>query len=390
MTWRRAAAWLPGVAALAAAAWLLAPAISANPYLPAARDFEQALRGVERTAGVARTAHDDHHGAVTHRSPVIEAPARFDAVGLAEELRPLELRAREDGGEWSDWLEIANGDPAWFGGADDLQLRARGYRPRGPLHYVNVSGDSTPAEALLNDARRAVNGAAVAFTGLFATDDADALPPKPEIVRRGEWGANARSGGCRPRTRPDYGRVKAAVFHHTVGWNNYSESDAPGVVLAICRYHRNALDWSDIGYNALVDRFGNVYAGRAGGLGQAVVGAHAQGVNAQTTGVALMGTHTKKEITKDARLGLTEWLAWKLQKHGRTTYGRARMRSLGGETARYPAGRRFRMRRIVGHRRTNLTECPGDGLNRIRAEISAAVQARIDKYAVEDDSGGIG
>ena len=134
----------------------------------------QRVAHAERSTG--EDAHHHDHGPVTHRTGVIEAPAPFDAVGLARELRPLELRAREAGGEWSEWTEIANGDPAWFGGADELQLRTRGFRPTGTLHYVDVP-----------DAGDEPRGAA---------------PAKPGIVSRREWGAERNSGGCEPRRSP--------------------------------------------------------------------------------------------------------------------------------------------------------------------------------------------
>ena len=172
-------------------------------------------------------------------------------------------------------------------------------------------------------------------------------------------------------------------MHHTVGANNYTRAEAPGVVLAVCRYHRNALNWDDIGYNALVDRFGNVYEGRDGGLGRPVVGAQAQGVNTQTTGVALMGTHTNKGITAAALRAVSRWLAWKLAHHGVSAEGRTRLESAGGPTSRYEKGDKFRTKTIVGHRKTNLTECPGDGLNAQLGKIRRRVQSLI------DESGGV-
>lgn len=375
--------------------WLMAPALSAEPYVPEPRDFEQTLAPLERVAapGAAREAagaagdgsetraagaeHADHpgEGPVTHRSAVIDAPARFDLAGLAGEMRPFELRGRTDGGEWTDWVETANGDPVWFGGMDELQVRARGWRPAGSLHYVNVSGDATAGEGALTSAREAVDGALSATVSIFGADEATAGSTMPDVVTRKQWGAEG--GGCEPRRTPAYGKVKAAAVHHTVNAVDYSEAEAPGIVLGICRFHRNGNGWDDIGYNALVDRFGNIYAGRDGGLGRAVVGAQMQGFNAQTTGVAVIGTHTTQPISKQAMRGVSRWLAWKLPQHGLSTEGTARMVSAGGSATKYPAGTKVRTKRIIGHRRTGLTACPGDALDRQLKQLTKKVQRRI-------------
>ena len=63
--------------------------------------------------------------------------------------------------------------------------------------------------------------------------------------------------------------VRAAVVHHTAGSNDYAPQDSAGIVRSIYAYHTRTLGWCDIAYNALVDKYGQVFEGRAGGIDQA-------------------------------------------------------------------------------------------------------------------------
>ena len=92
-------------------------------------------------------------------------------------------------------------------------------------------------------------------------------------------------------------------------------------MLGICRYHRNANGWNDIGYQALVDRFGNLYQGAPAGIARPVVGAQAQGFNAQTTAIASIGTHTKVADQPAAKASIVDYLAWRLSAAGLTAIG---------------------------------------------------------------------
>jgi N-acetylmuramoyl-L-alanine amidase len=355
--------------------WGVAPALSLRPYAPQPSDFTQPVPEVSATGGpgAARSSHGHaDEGPVRFVSPVIDAPARFDLVGIEGELDPVEYRARPEGGEWTDWIETANGDPVYFGGADELQLRSRVERPDGQLHYVNVSGTETLASTLLNDVRGAVNSAFIAVAG---TAIAGAQPPQPGIVTRDAWGASA----CPPRTTASYGEVRAATVHHTVTANDYSAAEAPGIVLGICRFHRNGNGWNDIGYNFVIDRFGTIYEGRAGGIVQAVVGAHAQGYNSQTFGTASLGTHTGVGVTEQAKQAFAQLIAWKLAVHGTIAAGKVRLISGGGSANKYPTGKKVRLRRVFGHGRVGETACPGAALKRQIKEIRHRAQAIIDQ-----------
>ena len=132
-----------------------------------------------------------------------------------------------------------------MGSANAVQYRL-GRRVAGlRLHFVNVAGELARARSRAR-ARAAQD-------------------PEPDFVTRREWGASK----CPPRTAPSYGSVSSVHVHHTVSLNDYAPEDGPAIVLSICRFHRNSNGWNDIGYNALVDKYGVLYEGRAGGLDQA-------------------------------------------------------------------------------------------------------------------------
>jgi hypothetical protein len=399
---RRCSKYVAALAACATTLWVAGPALSTTPYLPEASDFTQPLPELERLdRSQARAAEREPHGSehpghadegpVRFLSPHIKAPKRFDLVGVAGYEGEVEFRVRDAGGAWSEWVAVGSGDPLYTGGSDEVQVRSREGRPQGELHYVNVSGDTTPLNGVLSKVRRSINSAVVTSFG----GRAEAASPRPQFVSRREWGANRAQGGCKPRSKPAYGKVKAAIVHHTVSLNNYSEAAAPGIVLGICRYHRNANGWSDIGYNALVDRFGNLYQGRAGGMGKPVIGAHAEGHNSQTVGIAAIANHSQARPRPAEKQGLVRYLAWRLDRAKIRATGKTSLKSAGGATTRTPAGKRIRVRRVSGHQDTNNTACPGDYLYPQLGKIKRRVQKRMNRFAEEpppdggSDPGGV-
>ena len=172
-----------------------------------------------------------------------------------------------------------------------------------------------------------------------------------------------RLDSARRAAAPDYGEVRAAFVHHTVNPNDYTREEAPDVVLAICRYHRNSNGWNDIGYNFLVDRFGTIYEGRAGGIDQPVIGAQAQGYNAQSTGIANLGTFTSVEQTPEALNAMAALIRWKLPIEGAPTAGTTTLMSAGRlDQPLSRRGAQVRVPRVIGHRDTGATACPGNAL----------------------------
>jgi hypothetical protein len=285
----------------------------------------------------------------------VSAPRAFNLVGLrwrGAAQPDVELRVLR-GGHWGRWQHLGvhgpgGSDPAWVGRARTVQYRLDRRVPGLRLHFVAVGKRRTEVRA------------------------AQATPSAPfPYVSREDWGASS----CVPREAPSYGTVKVVQVHHTVSLNDYTPEEAPQIVLAICRYHRNSNGWNDIGYNALVDKYGTIYEGRAGGLDQAVVGAHAQGFNSQTAGVANIGDYSSIGASQEALTATATYIRWKLGVHGQPLFGPVTLTSAGGPESRYPAGSSVTLERVSGHRDTGKTACPGDALYDQLDEIRAFVEA---------------
>ncbi len=358
--------------------WLAAPALSSQPFVPRAVEFEQALD----TGAWSR-------GPDGWRSPVIRAPKRFDLVGLqwraGADHHTTRIRIRDTRGGWQPWTQMAGdhgggsgAEPVWAGGADAYQLRAD-VRPRDlRARFVNATGSATARDRLQTALRRGAHRVLAALAGSPAHAQATAPGSRaaPQIIPREAWGADQ----CSPKVAPAYGEVKLGFVHHTVNANTYSPQQSAAIVLSICRYHRNQKGWRDIGYNFLVDRYGQIFEGRAGGIDQPVVGAQAQGYNGASTSVANIGTFAQATPTAAGVRATAELLAWKLSLHGVPVTGTVQVTSAGGPMNRYRAGAQVTFGRIAGHRDADQTSCPGARLFARLPEIRAQAAALAPQY----------
>jgi hypothetical protein len=375
-------------------AWTVAPALSQRPLIADPVEFEAAAPAPERlSARAGGRAVLRARRTLAPISGTVRPGKRFNLVGLrwrGGRVTALKLRTRRDGGHWSRWVEPGTdidhapdrgtaeqhrarraSDPVWAGQADQVQMRGwAGQGTRGlRLHFVNTTGTATGLDRFRKTVRAAAASVAGVVRGALG-GEAGAQSTQPAIVSRAGWGGDA----CPPRAEPSYGEVKLAFIHHTVSTNVYGPEDSAAMVLGICRYHRNSNGWNDLGYNFLVDRYGTIFEGRAGGIGEAVVGAQAQGYNSQSTGIASIGTFSTAGQTDAGLRAIAHLLSWKLALHGVPPLGRVALTSGGGGTNRFPAGSRPSFERISGHRDGNATACPGSGLydqlEQLRAMVS--------------------
>ncbi|WP_049578792.1 peptidoglycan recognition protein [Streptomyces sp. SBT349] len=291
----------------------------------------------------------------------------------AEELRGrVEVRARSEAtGAWSDWLEL---DPAAHHAPDPGTAEAGGGEVRGGTAPLWVGASDGVRVRVVPERGDPAGGLPEGLSVELidpGESEADGAPaqqveersaagehegPRPPIVIRSGWGADE---GLRESGFVYTDTVKTVFVHHTAGGNNYSCDEAPSLIRGIYRYHVESQGWRDVGYNFFVDKCGQIYEGRAGGVAEPVQGAHTSGFNHNSMGVAVLGTYSSTDPGREVRDALSLLTAWKLGLHNRNPLN-SNNRTSGGGT--YPAGTTVRLNNVSGHRDGYATDCPGDEL----------------------------
>ncbi|MBV7411531.1 S-layer homology domain-containing protein [Dermabacteraceae bacterium TAE3-ERU27] len=291
----------------------------------------------------------------------------------------LRLRARYADGSASGWisphpLPTDRGDtdtatnPVWTGDAVAVELEARldggDFTGELAVHLL----DSRP---LPGDGGVGSGGTAPFSPGPTAIRPGPGAPP---VIGRAAWGADESRG----RETSSAGYLRACFVHHSEGANDYTPAQSAQIVRAIHYFHTGARGWSDVGYNVLIDRYGQIFEGRKGGLLRPIVGSHALGFNTGSFGVCLLGSFVDEPAPAPALDAAADVIAWKL----------------GGSfiwdvTDRVNwrvnvSGTPFKKRSIAevpvlgAHRDVNYTDCCGDALyaqlDRLRDKVSTRLR----------------
>ncbi|WP_189859947.1 peptidoglycan recognition protein family protein [Streptomyces poonensis] len=202
---------------------------------------------------------------------------------------------------------------------------------------------------------------------------------RPPVVPRSGWlGDGARHGRPPPARYDD--RVVAVFVHHTDSPNGYDCADVPRIIDHLYAGQTGPRDWDDIGYNFLVDRCGTIYEGRAGGVERPVTGAHTQGFNHRTAGIAAIGSFTEGvPVPREMTDAIAALAAWKLGLSDIDPRSRVRLVS-SNDRSRYAAGTEALLPALAGHSDGYMTSCPGAALAARLPEIretAARLQGRL-------------
>ncbi|MFJ4343443.1 peptidoglycan recognition protein [Streptomyces sp. NPDC088915] len=290
-----------------------APAIPAVPTVPAPLSLSGLLAGLD-TIGSQLTPY---------LAPWLPLLPKEAADAVAPYLPPFVPRTPTSGSE-SD-------EPAQEAVQETVQEPSQ-ETAQEPAKLQDLSGVQTAAEA-----------AAAPYVG-----------PRPAIITRKGWGADE---SIREKTFVYTNTIKAAFVHHSATGNNYTCAEAPSVLRSIYRYHVLSSGWRDFGYNFAVDKCGNIYEGRAGGVDKPVLGAHTLGFNTSTMGIAVLGTFSKTAPPAASVTAVARLTAWKLGLHGINPVGTVTLTSGGGNL--YAKGTKVKFHAIAGHRDGFATDCPG-------------------------------
>lgn len=336
--------------------------------VPATKD------GIPRPTGEVGTTEAMLKGPVL----VAETPVETEVAVVGVSWRGTEpgavrLRARTDG-QWSDWAgvevlraeEIMGTEGDAVLGADAVQVQVQGPQAKVTL---DAWGSDPVAEDLEPAQQTRVDGRSVSSSDAITPQATSSQVNGRIINTRQQWGANEAVR----KWSPNYiDQTKGITLHHTAGVNDYTAAQVPSILRGIYQYHAVTLDWGDVGYNILVDKYGRAWEGRRGGVNTSLRVAQALGMNYATAGISILGDYDRVSVPTAGFEAMAAVTAWKLDAHDLDVNSTFRHQNeYEGWTRTLPT--------VHMHRDVNQTACPGRyfaaRIGEFRSRV-AAYQAR--------------
>ena len=267
-------------------------------------------------------------------SPVIDAGQLFERVAAHFRAAPgtagaalVEVRASPDGTSWTDWLALPIDEHLTDAASSTYYLPPQPVpaSSRFAQYRVWLAGSASALEHFaltvmdVNDLNvgpvarlfRAMGGAlADAATAGYAM--AAPIGP-PRILTRQDWGADETL----MKWTPKYVPAQKALVHHTV--TDDGGTNVAATIRSIYYFHAVTRGWGDIGYNFIVDKFGNIWTGRQGG--DNVVAGHAYGWNDGTIGIASLGDYSVAAPTSQLQGAIAAVVSLKMKQLGIQPFG---------------------------------------------------------------------
>lgn len=329
-----------------------------------------------------------------YTSPPLKTDFDFNGVGLKlkglfpkETLVDSEIRIKDKENKWTSWYKLEEvkdfpqknflnpntkiTNPVFLGSSHTLQYKIKistlNPKVTPVIRKVEVIYFDTENQIKFIDKIKEKISSSL-FSPLLAK-------PTLKIISRKKWGADeswrfdSHGNEIWPR---EYVKVKKFIIHHTAGSNGRSNPKA--VIRGIYYWHAHILGWGDIGYNFLIDPYGNIYEGRYGG--DNVVGGHTYdsqnhiNYNRGSIGIAILGDYEPRSsnpnpdiLTNRARKALANLIAFKGAKHKIKPKGKSKF-----------YGRL--LPNIFTHRDVDSTLCPGRNIYRYLPEIRNLAQKK--------------
>jgi PKD repeat protein len=204
-------------------------------------------------------------------------------------------------------------------------------------------------------------------------------PAFPTIIPRANWcGGSAPCADVNAAYTVTNISPTHVVMHHGASPNTYTDGQA--VVRSYWNYHVNTLGWADIGYNYLIDKYGNFYQGRRNlNLpNQDVRGAHAGNANGGSIGMNFLGNLDVTIATTVQLQKLYEFLAWWFNHKSYDPLSSAGMTT---QSHGWQIEQRF-----VTHNKIGSTACPGTDMISRMQNIRLETKALIDACSMPTDT----